>query len=138
MEPEIKRIIRVVVFLFAVQLAVWLVFFLVPQSKRSGIDILGTSLLFIYLAFTIYVIIWLVQYRAPVWMLVSMLTLSVSSLILVFATLYWDIGTKANFSVELTRFDAVYFSVGTLGGGTGSIVATGVPSRSLQIFQTLF
>lgn len=49
-----------------------------------------------------------------------------------FATLYWTIGTTANFNVELSRVDAIYFALGTLTtAGTGSIAPTSDLARAL-------
>lgn len=49
-----------------------------------------------------------------------------------FAMLYWTIGTKANFTVELSRVDAIYFALGTLTtAGTGSIAPTSDLARAL-------
>jgi hypothetical protein len=138
MATATRPLIRFVVIVFAIQLASWLSFFLLPQSKRLGVSVGAISIQFISIAFVIYVIVKLVQWRAPAWLLIGALILCASSMIYSFSISYWDIGTKANFSVELTRFDAVYFAVGTLSGGTGSIIATDVVSRSLQTFQTIF
>lgn len=42
-----------------------------------------------------------------------------------FATLYWRIGTPGNFNTELSRIDAVYFTLGTLTtAGTGPLAPT--------------
>lgn len=49
-----------------------------------------------------------------------------------FATLYWTIGTTANFNVELSRIDAIYFALGTLTtAGTGTIAPTSDLARAL-------
>jgi hypothetical protein len=49
-----------------------------------------------------------------------------------FATLYWSIGTTANFNVELSRIDAIYFALGTLTtAGTGTIAPTSDLARAI-------
>jgi cytochrome bd-type quinol oxidase subunit 2 len=49
-----------------------------------------------------------------------------------FSILYWTIGTEKNFSVKLSRIDAIYFSLGTLTtAGTGTIGPTSDLSRAL-------
>jgi GntR family transcriptional regulator len=59
-----------------------------------------------------------------------------SALTYFFSVLYWGYGVSPNFSANLTRLDAVYFSVGTLTtAGTGSIAATSELSRELQTSQ---
>jgi hypothetical protein len=50
----------------------------------------------------------------------------------VFANLYWLIGTPANFGVELSKIDAIYFALGTLTtAGTGTIAPTSGLARGL-------
>jgi DNA-binding transcriptional regulator YhcF (GntR family) len=59
-----------------------------------------------------------------------------SALTYFFSTLYWGYGGTSNFSISLTRLDAIYFSVGTLTtAGTGNISATSELSRGLQTTQ---
>jgi len=59
-----------------------------------------------------------------------------ATLALVFANIYWAIGTKANFGVELSRLDALYFSLGTLTtAGTGTIAPTSSFARGLVSVQ---
>jgi voltage-gated potassium channel Kch len=49
-----------------------------------------------------------------------------------FAVLYWFIGTTANFNVELSRIDALYFALGTLTtAGTGTIAPTSDLARAI-------
>jgi hypothetical protein len=57
-------------------------------------------------------------------------------LALMFAKIYWTIGTKVNFGVELSRVDALYFSLGTLTtAGTGTIAPTSSFARGLVSVQ---
>jgi hypothetical protein len=48
-----------------------------------------------------------------------------------FASLYWTIGTTLNFSVELSRWDAIYFTLGVLTtAGAGTISPTSDLARA--------
>ena len=59
-----------------------------------------------------------------------------ATLALVFANVYWAIGTKVNFGVELSRVDALYFSLGTLTtAGTGTIAPISSFARGLVSVQ---
>ena len=61
-----------------------------------------------------------------------------SMLVAYFSYFYWSYGTPANFSTELTRSDAVYFTLGTLStAGSGNIIAISDTSRGLQVLQML-
>jgi hypothetical protein len=49
-----------------------------------------------------------------------------------FATLYWVIGTRPNFNPELSRWDAIYFALGTLTtADTGTIAPISDLARAL-------
>jgi hypothetical protein len=53
-----------------------------------------------------------------------------------FSYVYWSYGSTANFSVSLTRLDAIYFAIGTLTtAGTGNINATSELMRGIQALQ---
>jgi hypothetical protein len=52
-----------------------------------------------------------------------------------FTGLYWTYGTSRNFSVPLSRLDALYFALGTLTTGTGNIAAISETSRRIQTIQ---
>jgi hypothetical protein len=53
-----------------------------------------------------------------------------------FSYVYWSFGSTANFSVSLTRLDAIYFAIGTLTtAGTGNINATSELMRGIQALQ---
>jgi hydrogenase maturation factor len=61
-----------------------------------------------------------------------------SILVATFSTLYWNYGSAANFSVSLTRLDAVYFAIGTLTtAGTGTIAAISQTARGIQTVQMI-
>jgi len=139
MASETRRVSWIVAFLNAWQLAFWFIFFFVP-IPRSHLNNVGYFQFFlepINIAYSIFMLIKLVQVNARVSILVGTLINVASALIQTFTWFYWQIGTTANFSVGLTRFDSLYFSVGTLSGGTGNIFATSVLSRSLQTVQTV-
>ena len=53
-----------------------------------------------------------------------------------FSTLYWNYGLLSNFTEQLTRLDAIYFTIGTLTtAGTGTISAVSQTARTLQGLQ---
>jgi hypothetical protein len=59
-----------------------------------------------------------------------------STLVLIFSATYWIYGTTANFNVNVTRLDAIYFTIGTLStAGTGNINATSELMRGIQALQ---
>jgi hypothetical protein len=58
--------------------------------------------------------------------------------IAMFSVLYWNYGSRSNFNIQLTHWDAVYFTIGTLStAGTGNIVATSEVTREIQGLQML-
>jgi len=63
----------------------------------------------------------------------------ISTLLLVvinFSYLYWNYGSRANFNIDLSRLDAIYFALGTLStAGTGNITAISETARGLQSLQ---
>jgi len=125
-------------FLLLSQTATWILFLLAISAKQTNEPFFVYALFFVDIAAAIYMFMKLVQYDAPLWILMAGLALTASFLIQTFANIYWHIGTTANFSMKLTPVDATYFSVGTLSGGTGDISATSELSRSLQTVQTFF
>ena len=55
-----------------------------------------------------------------------------------FSTLYWLIGTQANFTSELSKCDAIYFAVGTLTtAGTGILAPTSSLAKMLVSGQII-
>jgi hypothetical protein len=57
-------------------------------------------------------------------------------IIIDFGYLYWGFGTRANFNITLSHFDAIYFALGTLTTvGAGSIEATSETARVIQSAQ---
>jgi hypothetical protein len=70
--------------------------------------------------------------------LIGVITVFVSFVLLligIFSYFYWYYGTAKNFSISLTHFDALYFAIGTLGTGTGTISASNTTGRVLQSVQ---
>jgi hypothetical protein len=74
------------------------------------------------------------------WIFTAVLALHTFLLILVsFATLYWTIGTTANFGINLSRLDAVYSALGMLTtAGTGDIVPVSQLARGFVSGQMFF
>lgn len=66
------------------------------------------------------------------------LVVSISALMATFSTLYWNYGSDHNFTEQLTRIDAVYFTIGTLTtAGAGTISAVSQTARVLQSLQMI-
>lgn len=60
------------------------------------------------------------------------------TLTLLFARVYWDIGTAANFGVDLSKIDSIYFALGTLTtAGTGTIAPTSGLARGITSGQMI-
>jgi hypothetical protein len=58
--------------------------------------------------------------------------------VVLFAINYWDIGTAANFGAQLSKMDALYFSLGTMTtAGTGTIAPVSALARSLVSGQMI-
>jgi predicted membrane channel-forming protein YqfA (hemolysin III family) len=69
---------------------------------------------------------------------VAYLVYGFSALICLFSQLYWGYGTAGNFSIRLSRGDALYFAIGTLTtAGTGNISATSGIAREIQALQMM-
>lgn len=60
-----------------------------------------------------------------------------SELLQSFSSIYWNYGGGRDFSTHLSHFDSVYFSVGTLTTGTGTISAMSETVRGIQTLQML-
>jgi len=61
-----------------------------------------------------------------------------SMLLALFSTLYWNYGSATNFSIILSRLDAVYFAIGTLTtAGTGNIAPISQTARGIQALQMI-
>jgi DNA-binding transcriptional regulator YhcF (GntR family) len=109
----------------------WLIFFTSQRSTFRGSEIVVVSVM---IAVTAIGILLTIGDTAPGILLG--LVYALSALTFEFSGLYWGYGKMPNFSVSLTRLDAIYFSVGTLTtAGTGDISATSELSRGLQTAQ---
>lgn len=75
----------------------------------------------------------------PRWDLPPPWTPALVDLVAAFALIYWSYGSPPDFGphTSLTRLDAIYFSVGTLTTGTGSINAVSEAARAVQMIQQL-
>ena len=109
----------------------WLSFF---SSQRSTFRGTETVIVAIMIVVTAMLLIPAIGDTVPGTVLG--LVYAFSALTYLFSAIYWGYGGAPNFSVSLTRLDAVYFSVGTLTtAGTGNISATSELSRGLQTAQ---
>ena len=66
------------------------------------------------------------------------LALAFSSYLLLFTAIYWTYGTRKNFSISLSHFDAFYVALGNLTtAGTGNISAISEQARAIQALQMI-
>lgn len=115
-----------------IQAAVWPLF--ITATERGHYSLWALLPIGLALSLNILFVKWAVGPSD----LIGAITVFVSFVLALIGTLsyfYWYYGTKKNFPISLTHFDAFYFTIGTLGTGTGSISATNTPSRVLQIVQ---
>ncbi len=68
--------------------------------------------------------------------LLLLTAVTLSLLVTVFSLLYWTYGTSENFSQCLSKWDAVYFALGTLTtAGTGNLMAISDLAKALASVQ---
>jgi hypothetical protein len=133
LESRMRSLVRaIVVTTIIFTLAIQVILLLLDKRQH----VYGIASLVLISAPFIFMAINFLRWRVPVGYVLLITAASVISIILAFANTYWSIGTTANFNVALTRFDGVYFALGTLtGGGTGDIVTTSEASRAIQALQ---
>jgi hypothetical protein len=72
------------------------------------------------------------------WPIIALVVYAFLLIVENFADLYWIMGTRANFGVELSRWDAIYFALGTLTtAGTGTIAPTSDLARAIVSGQMI-
>ena len=103
------------------------------KREREGV----LSAVIVALAFVLAILlVRAARSETSVRMLIASVALILLGVVLVFAGLYWNYGTTANFNQKLTHLDATYVAVGTLSTvGTGNILATSETARALQAGQ---
>ena len=111
------------------QIFYWITFFSLQRSQGRGGQAIAISIV-------IASIVLLLSTRDTIFGITVALIYTFSSLIYLFSILYWGYGSATNFSIQLTRLDAIYFAIGTLTtAGTGNISATSDLARGLQALQ---
>lgn len=119
--------------LILMQLGLWLQLFSYARSPRFGEALIIPSCIGIVIA-----IFGLIQGKARFGVFETILNVETtfSMLTALFSILYWSYGSRPNFSSNLTRLDAIYFTVGTLTtAGTGSLSAESEIARGIQVLQ---
>jgi len=102
----------------------WLWFAFLRSRTAWDTGSLGPILLVISSLAGVYWVIRAAWNREPVWLTSTLLLCIFSGIVLSFANMYWHYGTGQNFSITLSRLDAIYFALGTLTtAGTGAIYA---------------
>jgi len=127
------NIVNTVAALF-MQVIVWSLLFGRSQPIEAGPQSFGD----IYIFFVANVALFIYSYKKNVglWTLGALFINAFLVLIGGFSFLYWSYGSTVNFTVSLSRLDAVYFTLGTLTtAGTGNISATSEASRYIQSLQ---
>lgn len=118
---------------FAGQAALWLLFFLTGRNLNGN----WPHILINTVSIAGFIVV-LMTLKGSVYTIVTMLLGAFSVVMLAFSQLYWGYGLPPNFSVPLSRLEAIYFSVGTLTtAGTGNISATSDLTRGLQTIQMI-
>jgi hypothetical protein len=119
---------------FVVQATPWYLWF--NQKTRHSPSHSTILLAFIYVCLMIFQVMIFARTRSNSFVRWIVLLSAFSTLIGSFSSLYWNCGISANFGTELTRFDAFYFTLGTLStAGSGNIIATSDVSRAIQVWQ---
>jgi hypothetical protein len=120
----------------ALQLAVWIS--TMTASHHSGMSTVLIGLGTVGLASGIVLLVIGARHGRHTFRLLRFLVYDASLLIVLFADLYWAYGGGRNFSVPLSHFDSVYFSVGTLSTiGAGNITPLSTPAHAIQMAQML-
>lgn len=74
--------------------------------------------------------------RWPLWAILTTAVIGISGLVSTFAGLYWNVGTRANWSPSLSHLDAIYVALGTLTtAGTSGVVPKTGTARALLTAQ---
>lgn len=75
----------------------------------------------------------------PIGIIVAVLAGGILSALASFSSAYWQIGTTANFNIQLTHFDSWYIVLGMFtAAGTGNIAAISERAREIQTLQMIF
>lgn len=81
----------------------------------------------------------LLRSTVSIGLILAVLASGVIAALVSFSSAYWQIGTTANFNVQLTHFDSWYFALGMFTtAGTGNIVAISDRAREIQTLQMFF
>lgn len=118
---------------FLFQGILWLNLFAYTRGSFTGIrTIIPFAVAIVGLT---YVLISVTRFGSIMDIVADIIT-SLSVLVATFSTLYWNYGLLSNFTEQLTRLDAIYFTIGTLTtAGTGTISAVSQTARTLQGLQ---
>ena len=86
----------------------------------------------------IAVVVWWSRSKVSLSRISVILLYTLLLLMIDFSFFYWSYGSTANFNLELTHLDAIYFAVGTLStAGTGDISAVSETARGIQTIQMM-
>lgn len=109
---------------------------LFDRSRPIEAGSLSFGGIFIFVAVNVTLFIYNYKKNADLWTLGALFLNAFLVLAGGFSVLYWSYGSTVNFTVSLSRLDAVYFMLGTLTtAGTGNISAISEASRYVQSLQ---
>jgi ABC-type multidrug transport system fused ATPase/permease subunit len=113
----------------------WIAEFNESQRVPDGLFnvIVGIALVCSFIALVI-LFIWR---RASGFTVAVLLAFTFSVFLLYFSSFYWSSGSVKNFSEPLSHLDSLYFTLGTMGGGTGNLWAVSESARLIQSVQMI-
>jgi Ion channel len=140
LKKELRRTrnrVRYAIFnMISLQVFTWTIFLLFDKQSSESILFIFPAILALLLAVPPMVNI--IKERGKNWVLAAVLANAFLLVWCDFSIVYWGIGTVKNFGANLSRLDAIYFSLGTLStAGTGRIVAQSELATGIVTAQML-
>ena len=148
MDGRQQRLAKVIITLSFAILWLWIILIIIISATSSAKQTATLSTQFADLAILTAVLvaaplvmvgISLLRRPVPTSLILVVLTAGVLGILASFSYVYWQIGTTANFNIQLTHFDGWYIALGMFtANGTGNIVATSERAREIQTLQMIF
>jgi len=144
MDDRSQRLAKAIVILSLTVLGLWIVILSITGLAGEQTSTFSSPQLLIVYALVIaaplvLVGILLLRSTLSIGLIVAVLASGVITALVSFSSAYWQIGTMANFNIQLTRFDSWYFALGMFTtAGTGNIVAISDRAREIQTLQMFF
>ena len=131
--------LNVTIIFLLIQAGLWTSLFTVGRASSAGLYVVIPTVIpaVFAVAGLTFLLISVTRFGSALDIAMALL-LGFSTLLADFSVLYWAYGSSGNFTENLTRLDAIYFSVGTLStAGTGNISAVSPTARGLQTVQMI-